>query len=135
MWEPWPLKHNASQPPTARPAVGMSGGSMETKLIEYDVQRWNIRPGALSDRELAGPLALGQQVLYKRIVAHAGRQLGSRYLGSAGATRVCGGAGSAVGIAGLLAGNNLIIILRPAAAVIAPAGFFFFLIFLLTPKK
>ena len=77
---------------------------------------------------MAGPLAVGQQVLYERIAARAGRKLGSRYLGGDGAACAggCAGAvsvdavslvgsiGTGVGdiaIAGIVAGNILIIIL------------------------
>ena len=73
---------------------------------------------------MAGPLAVGQQVLYERAAARAGRVVRVGHPDSTGAACAVGHAG-ATGIAGLLAGNNLIIILRPAAAVIAPAGFYY----------
>ena len=71
---------------------------------------------------MAGPLAVGQQVLYERTVARAGPVVRVEHPNGTGAACAVGHAG-AIGIAGLLAGNILIIILRPAAAVIAPAGF------------
>ena len=73
---------------------------------------------------MAGPLAVGQQVLYERIATRAGRVVRVEHTDSAGAAYGSAGAGRATGIASLLAGNNLIIILWPAAAVIAPAGFY-----------
>ena len=77
---------------------------------------------------MAGPLAVGQQILYERTVARAGRKLGSRHLDgdgaacaggcagavSAGAVGLVGSIGTGVGdiaIAGIVAGNILIIIL------------------------
>ena len=71
---------------------------------------------------MAGPLAVGQQVLYERSVARAGCVVRVGHTDGIG-TACAAGTGGAIGIAGLLAGNILIIILRPAAAVIAPAGF------------
>ena len=72
---------------------------------------------------MVGPLAVGQQVLYERIVARAGPVVRVEHPNGTGPACAVGPAG-ATGIAGLLAGNILIIILWPAAAVIAPAGFF-----------
>ena len=73
---------------------------------------------------MAGPLAVGQQVLYERAAARAGPVVRVGHPNGTGPACAVGHAG-ATGIAGLLAGNILIIILLPAAAVIAPAGFFF----------
>ena len=73
---------------------------------------------------MAGPLAVGQQVLYERAAARAGVVVRVEHPNDIGPACAVGLAG-ATGIAGLLAGNILIIILRPAAAVIAPAGFYY----------
>ena len=59
---------------------------------------------------MAGPLAVGQQVLYERVVARAGPVVRVGHPNGIGPACVVGLAG-ATGIAGLLAGNNLIIIL------------------------
>ena len=59
---------------------------------------------------MAGPLAVGQQVLYERIAARAGRVVRVEHPNGTGPACAVGHAG-ATGIAGLLAGNILIIIL------------------------
>ena len=59
---------------------------------------------------MAGPLAVGQQVLYERAAARAGVVVRVGHPTDIGPACAVGHAGT-TGIAGLLAGNNLIIIL------------------------